>query len=750
MFQQCEIAYAGAPAPASPGGDVCQFGWNARSYAAATLMDPGNPASPAYTQRLWQDFDAILNWTNWNPARNNCDYFPAASYAVGEILPALVLAYDWHGDELDAAAKRRYAERLADCADALMELGYVDPFPPLPRNVNTIHNNKTISRQAALAGLDRLLAAEIPESRRAPWRARADQDYDLLRQALPADGSNHEGASYSAHSNESLFFWTETRRLNGDVNVYDSSPWFAAAPWFELYSMLPGRIGNAGGVLPFGNAAEAPFGSHRMTMGLLGARRRDPIAQWIAEFSDFTHIDEEEPMWKTFETMPADPSALPNWRLFPDSGTFVYRSDWTPQAMYFAEKCGPMWGGHEHPDSGAFVVYRNGFPYIAAPHYLLGQRVEDENILLANGQGLQGIPASAGGYSDYVPEESWGRIVQALGSPGYFNVLADPCKAYQPAAQLSVYTREFVGAPDVIVLRDQFALPAPSTVDLLFHGYKTDPETIAGVRYDPNQYPLDPVFKLSSGIYRLYPNETACPTESMAILDASRSTWSARIDPSIVVPDLIPGYVPPGQGRLSNAAMNAYTRGQMLRRTLTNAQNDSSVLLFHFRGDTFRARKWGDGKTHDGVVFTEPTLGDRLKVVWPTGGALDASEGLTVRGAMAMQNLESGLYGGRDLTYLKSDALSGAEVAKTSAPLTFVTNFAAGGDSVWYLSEAALTATFYHPAATRSARSDGGAGGPILFSVNGQYVTLTLPAAPWGACVRTAATSAATHWQAYQ
>jgi hypothetical protein len=334
-----------------------------------------------------------------------------------------------------------------------------------------------------------------------------------------------------------------------------------------------------------------------------------------------------------------------------------------------------------------------------------------------------------------VPPANWGRTLRALGSPDYFNVLQDPTAAYEAGSNLKSYNREFVGFRDLIVLRDKISASAASTMQLNFHGYKTDPQTDNGNPYDPQQYPAVQVFEsVAANRIRLYPNKTATPAEWMLILDLSRSAWTKSIGPWQLATASVPGYTATGS-RPSNGDETVYNRGGQLARTLSGATAASALQIFHFRPDSYNGRAWSSAVADDGVVIYYGTAtDDRLKVVWPKGGRMtnvSGAEGLTVTGAMAMRNYENRDFGGRDLTFLRDDSAKGEKAVLLSAttPVTLVAKTAAAVGNAWIACDAASKVTLYCNKTFKKATFNGQA---VAFSGSGTQKTFSIPAAPLG------------------
>ena len=387
LLSKVQAAYSTPPLPVNLTVEPRAYGRNLQFYAALLLMDP---TLQQYRTRMWADFETMINWKNWDPIGTGATMFNNDHVVRGELLQALAFVYDCFYSDLTPANRRRYAELLAKYADLEITLNYIPTDPPRWQNSNALTNNGTMIHNASVAGVDRAVRAELPEARHAPWTEKLEANFANIIKALPADGSHTGGAAYNTLAMVSFFYWTETRRLNGDTGVYTKSPWFNGVVDYLLYGTFPGRVGNFGGLISFGNGDPTPFTSFEGLSGFLGNRCASKIGQWITENINYNVVGYYQDYWQVYGRPKTDPATLPNWHYFPDHGLFVFRSSWNNDAMYVAVKCGPMYGGHDHPDAGTFIIHRNGFPYIAAPQYLNLILPHDENILIANGKVLRG------------------------------------------------------------------------------------------------------------------------------------------------------------------------------------------------------------------------------------------------------------------------------------------------------------------------------------------------------------------------
>lgn len=705
-------------------------------YAAYLTMEPDHPSCRA---RMWADFDAMIRWDQWRPFEKGKGLFDLDDQMRGEMLMALALTFDWHAADLAIGLRREYAELLAGHVESVFRQNLAAPFPPKWKNNNWNAGNRCFSQNMGVAAAERAIAPYIPSRRRGQWRALIDENFENAAATLAGDGSYHAGYSYNAKALTYFLIWAETRRLNGHPDVFAETPWLAREPYYELYGMIPGNGMAMSGCIPFGDAEIGPYGSHRTNMSLLAKRQGGGVAQWVANRSEYDRIGPYPflPFWHDDALPETPPESLPNWHYFADRGLFVFRSDWNTDAMYFASKCGPMWGGHEHPDAGTFVLYRDGVPFVAPTHYILQHTTKDENILTVNGRGPAG--GKTNGYADPSPPERWGETLTAFGSPDYFNVLANPAPAYDLAAGLECYTREFVGFDDMVILRDKAHASAPASFVHQLHGYKTYPQEQPAKRYDPYQYNLDYVFRQQSTPrhWRMNANESNLPGAYLHIRDLSPSVypWSVETRRKGCYPAYVPGYIAPGSARSANSSCGAFNVGHTLWRTLGGVQSAESLQALYFGLDAYSFLPLADEMQFESGVLAyegDPVQGAKRFVAWPLNGAVDGYASpypLSFAAEMAFWNFETGVYGGRGLLYLTRLTSDGGETdlarSLDGVPIDLAATLATGGRDAWIGASCPATVQLYCPGDFNAVLLDGES---ISFSKNGDWLTVAVPA----------------------
>jgi hypothetical protein len=284
------------------------------------------------------------------------------------------------------------------------------------------------------------------------------------------------------------------RSLTGDL------PWLGAVVDYRAHALWPdGRH-----TFDTGDWSEKPATAPAHTVALLAtvlpasgdsSRRArglarlavDPAEEW--HWLDVLATDPSRPG--------TDPRTGPRSYVAPGTGTVTARTDWSPDAVWFALASAPSLSDHQHLDAGHFEIVRGsdalvvdsgGYgSYSSLSHNVVAVDDHRENDEYAPNQGLSGHDARIGRFDDD------GRFVYAL---------ADYASAYDPAGYPAdhphrsvvraerevVFSRAPVqGMPPQsarIVLYDRFTLSKPTyATTFLLHGGAAPDVRAGSVRF---------------------------------------------------------------------------------------------------------------------------------------------------------------------------------------------------------------------------------------------------------------------------
>jgi len=333
---------------------------------------------------------------------------------------------------------------------------------------------------------------------------------------------------------------------------------------------------------------------------------------------------------------------------------------------------------------------------------------DEHNLVVIDGVGQEGEGRQ---WMSAVDPVSWASVPFSLAEQSYFDVVADPTPMYL-SGDLTSWTREIVGlGPDVFLVRDVITAGAAVDIDWLLHSYASEPPGSAGQTYSYVDVRTDNVWtEESAGRWSVLPQDGAAV---LHVLDASASSWTATIEPSMFVPEQnldVGGY---------NSSFESFQVGHRLRRSVS-ADGAGSLVVLWF-GDALSAESWSDG-TADGVRLYDTTA-DVALVVWPAASPVTAFHGCDVTGTMAGRRFDEPAFFGRDLTYFSQ---GGDVLVTASTPVSLLARLEHTGARFAIVRAAASSdLTLFCPVEPTRVTVDGT---DASFTWAASAITLTLPA----------------------
>ena len=417
----------------------------------------------------------VASWPDWGSGE-----FANNDLAAAHLLYGLAVAYDWLYPVLSEAERRIIRRKLVRQGRLMHRASTKTHASWWNRSWRQNHlwvNNAMLG----VAGL--VLLGEAPEAR--AWVVTALGAFNRVFEAMPEDGSHHEGIPYWGYGvgGLALFF-------SALENVTGASPW-PRAPWlrktlrFRLHCMLP----NGGGVVNFGDAPEAEWGGPAHIYALARAYR-SRLGQWLGRVVDYytRKSDFDSGLWSFLfydpTLKPEPPKLEPTFALFPDLDLLTCRGSWTPNATFLAFKCGSPGGkkavrdmirgidvnqGHSHPDQNSFILFAGGRMLVADDGYPAAKSTAGHNTLLINGQGQRGDGLKV--YYDPKPRRSIRvGLRRVLATPFVVAAVGEAAAAYPAKLGLKSYRRTVIFLPpDLVVIHDHVTADKGIKPAHLFH-----------------------------------------------------------------------------------------------------------------------------------------------------------------------------------------------------------------------------------------------------------------------------------------
>jgi hypothetical protein len=357
-----------------------------------------------------------------------------------------------------------------------------------------------------MAGLGVAAYALYDEVEDAPeWAGLARAIYDRVLATYSTDGYYYEGFEYWVFSTPWLVHYLDAHAHATGEDLYDR-PGFRRMSLYVAHSLLPdGQY-----VFDFGDIFEGPLTRNRKgeeykrshpggrfhtnynLLYRMASRFRDSEAQGVAAWMEGLDHYNAEDYWSLLWYDPSIPVVSIHrqqpWHYFSDHEVVFWRSDWTPQAVAFAFKCGPPEGhhtkdalkafpdwhlstGHAHPDANSFIIYARGKYLTGDTGYAGLPMTEQHNTILIDGVG-QAREGKGHDVFDNVPYDRLDqiRITEARLEPHFAYVRGEAASAYEGHLGVKRFARNFLfTAPGDFVVWDDVETVESRRITSLLH-----------------------------------------------------------------------------------------------------------------------------------------------------------------------------------------------------------------------------------------------------------------------------------------
>ena len=437
--------------------------------------------------------EAAVSYDIWGYASNK----PNVDLAAGHLLYGLGWGYDLLYHDLSDAERARYRDKLSKQARLLF-----DYYKPKPGRSYSYSQNHVFIPMAGLAVAAYALYDEVNDAPQ--WAALARAIYDRVLATYSTDGYYYEGFEYWIFSTPWLVHYLDAQAHATGEDLYDH-PGFKQMHLYVAHSLLPdGKY-----VFDFGDIYEGPitragigdeykranpggrFHTNYNLLYRLAARFRDPAIQGVADrMKQFNHWNAEEYwtlLWHDPALKATPVERLPKAHYFRDHEVVYWRSDWTPQAMAFAFKCGPPEGhhantllkqfpdwhlsaGHAHPDAASFIIYANGKVLTGDAGYAGVPMTEHHNSVLIDGKGQAAEGNGHDAFADYPYERlNQVRILEAQLAAKSALIRCDATSTYAAGLGLTSFIRTFKLDKGRFEITDELAAREPRVFTSLLH-----------------------------------------------------------------------------------------------------------------------------------------------------------------------------------------------------------------------------------------------------------------------------------------
>lgn len=439
--------------------------------------------------------DAATSYDVWGYSYNK----PNVDLAAGHLLYGMGWAYDLLYNDLTAAEKTKYREKLIKQAKLLHDF-----FKPKNGKTYAYSQNHTFIPISGLAVAAYALQDEVPEAKE--WAATSRAIFDRVLATYSEDGYFYESMEYWIFSTPWLVHYMDAHLAATGENLYETTPGLKAAHKYVAHITLPGGEFNFDyGDIYAGNITRARQGNDyerervngkfRTNYNILynlanryGNGEAQGVADWLKSKGQVNAEEIWTFIWFSQNIKPVAIENQEKWHYFKDHEVVFWRDSWNDEATAFSFKAGPPEGhattekirqfpdwrlssGHAHPDAGSFIIWANKKYLTGDSGYAGVPLTEHHNTLVFDGRGQ----AKEGKGHDVFADVSYDRLNQirltdVKMDAKKVSIIADLTSAYEPEIGVKKFVRRFeFTAPSDFSVTDEVETTAPQIIKAFFH-----------------------------------------------------------------------------------------------------------------------------------------------------------------------------------------------------------------------------------------------------------------------------------------
>ena len=462
-------------------------------------------------------------WSTW-------DYYNEADLAAGHQAFSVALVYNWLYDELSQEEKDIIAKKLYHTCGKFMEK-WEDSGKYMQNHMHIALSGLCASAMSLCIHADDVaklhgVTEEEVKSNCAVWIQLVCDKVGLSFEAMPKDGSYHEGLGYYMYAMEYLLKSALLLDSNLNIDMFTNNGWLENSSEFFMNTVIPANsIGSGNSLIDYGASSRGGWYGPSHIYRVLAGLYKDETAQWIAQkFEDSNADVSSSTFW--MGVLYADPqveASVPEERstLYHanELGIVVSRQNWSgDESLVFIRNGLPLgtdalnvmdiptitsFNNESHSDPA-----QNGIILMTEGEYLLRsdgttfKKTEYHNTLIIDGvgqmgEGEQGLDATEI-YELYLKDESKPGYVVLDEKDTYNYIVGDATAAYRSSLGLKKFQRNIVLLKDenVMLVVDDIETLQDKELELRwFPEYTTVSEeydiyTVYGNKYDMKFYPF--------------------------------------------------------------------------------------------------------------------------------------------------------------------------------------------------------------------------------------------------------------------
>lgn len=385
------------------------------------------------------------------------------------MLFGLSLSYDWLKDDLSDAERTQLEEKLYLQSNRMFEHKLKNEGKGWP---TAYYQNHNWIDMASLATVGYALKDKYPELEKQIVNAK--ENFDLVMDYMPNDGSDYEGAVYWRYGIIWLYIYAHLTKTEGDHDFFKSSDFLRETFFYRLYQAVP----NLEEIVNYGDCHDKKSSHSLAVYRKMAAEYNNEYAQNLADIvaNNFVYREQYESkikpgilpetglelLWYNPKVKSKSFEDLPLVKYFDDLGLVVLRDSWKEDAFLYSFKCG-MPGGkkqfkqgfeilkergykvfglsHQHPDNTAFLLHANDTYHSIDEGYNRSVKAREHNVVTVGDVGYFGEGDNIANVFRDMTEEHTAETKNFTqeGNVTYF--VGSTPKMYHPSVELTQYDR---------------------------------------------------------------------------------------------------------------------------------------------------------------------------------------------------------------------------------------------------------------------------------------------------------------------
>ncbi|MDF2698623.1 MAG: Heparinase family protein [Haloplasmataceae bacterium] len=406
LLEQCELYKTIKLSMEHPSKSTTFMGIACANLALAYLLTKQDQ----YLNEAKRWIFTIVGYKKWGNA-----HLVNVDLSASWIMFGLSLAYDWLKENFNEEERLLVLNKLILQSEIMYDYKIVNEGEGWPTQYWQNHNwiNLTGLATAGYALQDEYEGAK-------KWIEEAKNNFSLVYDYLPEDGSDYEGVVYWRYGVMWLFIYAHLIKVEEGMDYFKINHFLKNTFYYRLYQAVP----NLEEIVNIGDCHDRRSGHSTAIYYKVAAEYQNGHAQYLANLvrNEFLFREQYESHVKPgilseamFELLWYNPqieekhfSDLPFVKFFPDLGLIVVRSSWDKDALHLSFKSGHPGGkkqweklwklyneksyncfglSHQHADNNAFILHGYGAYLAIDEGYNREVKTLEHNVVIIDDKG---------------------------------------------------------------------------------------------------------------------------------------------------------------------------------------------------------------------------------------------------------------------------------------------------------------------------------------------------------------------------